>query len=251
MEKISRRDFLKRAAVVSAGAVAAVSIPSIVEAASQKQAKGKKIKLKNGSVILFQGDSITDNGRVRKDTGYNSAQGMGFGYATLAGAEILCKHAAKSPKVYNRGISADKVFMLTERWEKDCFDLQPDVVSILIGVNDFWHYNNGDYDYKKYYMDLVSRTKDRLPDVQMVICQPFAIKGVNRVDDTWFPGYNRLMDAAREVADKFDAVFVPFHEAFQEAVKVAPPSYWSRDGIHSTLAGSQLMAATWLDATGL
>lgn len=256
MEQISRRDFLKRAAMVSAGAVAAVSIPSIVEAASKKQPKGKKMTLKDNAIILFQGDSITDSGRNFKDNQYNSPSALGFGYPLHTAADILWKYAEKSPRIYNKGVSGNKVFQLRDRWEEDCYAINPDVLSILIGVNDYWHAFNKEYDgtpevYRRDYLELVDKTKQRLPDVQLVICEPFAINNVKAVTDAWFPEFNKIRDAALEVAQKYDAIFVPFQSVFDEACKKVSPSYWTPDGVHPSLAGSQLMTAAWLKATGL
>ncbi len=256
MEKISRRDFLLRAAVMGAGVAAAVSIPSIVEAAVKQPKKIKRISLKKDAVILFQGDSITDNGRDRKDMNYNSPKAMGYGYAAHTAGGILLDQAAYTPRIYNRGISGNKVFQLRDRWEKDCFELQPDVLSILIGVNDFWHAFDGKYDgtpavYRRDYLELVDRTMNRFPDLQLVICEPYAVNNVKAVTDAWFPSFLEIRAAAKEVADTYGAIFVPFQKVFDEAAKKAPASYWTHDGVHSSLAGSQLMAAAWLKATGL
>ena len=70
---------------------------------------------------------------------------------------------------------------LDARWEKDCLDLKPDVLSILIGVNDIWHGLNGRYDgtvktYADDYRKLIVRTKKQLPDVSLVICEPFVLR---------------------------------------------------------------------------
>lgn len=257
MEKISRRDFLLRAAAVSAGAMATASIPSIVNAAVKPHGRsGKKIRLEKESVILFQGDSITDNGRDRNDADYNSPKAMGFGYAAHAGGQLLVSQAEYMPRIFNRGISGNKVFQLRDRWETDCFDLKPDVLSILIGVNDFWHAYRKVYDgtpevYRRDYLDLIDKTMTRLPDLQLVICEPFAVTGVKAATDNWFPAFDEMRAAAREVAEKYNAIFVPFQTVFDIAAKVAPPSYWTHDGVHSSLAGSALMAAAWLKATGL
>jgi lysophospholipase L1-like esterase len=130
----SRRSFIKKAAL---GTIAAISIPEILSAAMPK-GKIKAIKLLRDQVILFQGDSITDSGRNKEDTGFNTARNLGSGYPMLAGAALLNKYEALNLKVYNKGISGNKVYQLAERWDKDCLDLKPDVLSILIGVNDIW-----------------------------------------------------------------------------------------------------------------
>src|SRR5690606_22433718 len=97
-------------------------------------------------VILFQGDSITDAGRKKDSDEVNNASALGVGYAMLAASALLNDRADMNLKIYNRGISGNKVYQLAERWEKDCLGLKPNVLSILIGVNDYWHKHSGKYD---------------------------------------------------------------------------------------------------------
>jgi lysophospholipase L1-like esterase len=245
----TRREFIKKAAL---GTIAAISLPEILSAAAPKS-KLKEIKLQNDQVILFQGDSITDSGRNREDTGFNTARNLGTGYALLAGATLLNKYEALNLKIYNKGISGNKVFQLAERWDKDCLDLKPDVLSILIGVNDIWHKLTGNYNgtvdiYKKDYTALLERTLKALPKVKLIICEPFAVKDVKAVDDTWYPEFDEYRKAAREIARQFKASFIPYQSIFDEAQKRAPGSYWTGDGVHPTLAGAQLMAKAWMKA---
>jgi len=205
----------------------------------------------DGSTVLFQGDSITDSGRNRDLTSAaNSQPAMGDGYAWLTAAEILVDRPDDDLKFYNRGISGNKVYQLAERWQQDCLDLKPDVLSILIGVNDYWHKHDGHYDgtlevYEKDYRALIKRTKEALPNVKLVICEPFVLK-VGAVDDTWFPDFDGYAPAAKRVADEAGAVWVPLQSMFDQAAKIAPPDFWLRDGVHPTSAGATLMAHSWL-----
>ena len=96
-------------------------------------------------MVLFQGDSITDAGREKEKQLPNSAWSFGNGYAMLAAANMLNSMPEKELVIYNRGISGNKVYQLAERWDADCLDLKPAVLSILIGVNDYWHTRNGSY----------------------------------------------------------------------------------------------------------
>jgi lysophospholipase L1-like esterase len=147
------------------------------------------------------------------------------------------------------------VFQLDERWQTDCLDLKPNVLSILIGVNDIWHKLNGNYDgtvevYEDDYNALIERTKDALPDVKLVICEPFVLN-CGAVTADWFPEFNEYRAAARRVAEKAGAVFVPFQEMFDRAIAYAPPEHWSKDGVHPTDIGDALMANAWLQAVGV
>jgi lysophospholipase L1-like esterase len=245
----SRRGFIKKAAI---GTLATVSIPEILSAAMPKS-KIRKIKLIRDQVILFQGDSITDSGRNKEDPGYNTARILGSGYALLAGAVLLDDYAPLNLKIFNRGISGNKVYQLADRWDADCLDLKPDVLSILIGVNDLWHKLNGTYNgtpeiYLNDYTALIERTIKALPNIRLIICEPFAVKGVKAVDDKWYPEFYEYQKAARDIAGKFNASFIPYQSIYDEAQKKAPGAYWTGDGVHPTLAGAQLMAQAWLKA---
>jgi len=245
---IPRRDFLKTAAM--SGAI--LSIPGIV-ASAMNISQTSKISLQKDDVILFQGDSITDAGRDKNSKTPNTSSMMGSGYVMLAAGDLLFNHAAKNLTIYNKGISGNKVYQLSERWDADCIELKPNVLSILIGVNDFWHTKTGNYKstvktYENDYRALLRRTFTALPSVKLIIGEPFAVSGIKAVDDSWYPEFNRFREAAKKLADEFNAVFIPYQKLFDEAQKHAPGVYWTHDGIHASLAGAYLMANAWLEA---
>jgi lysophospholipase L1-like esterase len=245
---LSRRSFIRKAAV--AGALT-ISIPEIVSAALPAEAV-KKHSIGKDNVILFQGDSITDASRNKEDSSFNTPRALGSGYAMLGAAAMLEKYASLNMKIFNKGISGNKVFQLAERWDKDCLDIKPDILSILIGVNDIWHKLNGQYNgtpdiYRRDYIALLERTKKALPDVKLIICEPFAVNGVKAVDDKWYPEFFEYQKIAREIAEQFSAVFIPFQKLYDEAQKQAPGVYWTGDGVHPSLAGAQLMATAWME----
>jgi hypothetical protein len=158
----SRRNFIKKAAI---GTLAAISIPEIVAAAVPKGSP--KFKLLKDQTILFQGDSITDAGRNKEDLTFNNAKALGTGYAMIAAAQLMLKFAPLGLKIYNKGISGNKVFQLAERWEKDCIALKPYVICILMGFNEIWQKINGVYDgsaeiYRRDYIALLERTRKAL-----------------------------------------------------------------------------------------
>lgn len=242
-----RRDFIRKAGV---GGALALSFSQIV-AEAYATAKPAKISVERDDVILFQGDSITDASRKRDENSANNTRALGTGYALLAASQLLYGHAGKDLQVFNRGISGNKVFQLADRWDADCLELKPSILSILIGVNDFWHLLAGRYDgtiqtYRHDLTALLERTKKSLPKVKLIIGEPFAVNNVKSVDDSWFPGFNEYQHAARDIAAKFDAAFIPYQSVFDKAIKTAPGSYWTHDGVHPSLAGAQLMAHAWL-----
>ena len=244
---IKRRDFLRNTSMAS---ILALGIPEIVSAAMPKFSP---LKISKGNTILFQGDSITDSGRKKDDNLFNNPTSLGSGYVLQAAAEMLFTHADKELKIYNKGISGNKVYQLAERWDKDCLEIKPNILSILIGVNDYWHKHNGKYDgtvevYQKDLIALIERTLKAFPNIKLVMGEPFAVKGVKAVDDTWYPEFDTYRVAAKEIATQFNAVFIPYQKVFDEAQKIAPGNYWTADGVHPTLAGTKLMAHAWLKA---
>ena len=251
--EINRRNFLRNAAV---GTVALATIPEILSASMQlgkKKQKGFLPSLKTGDVILFQGDSITDAGRERMKQQSNLSGSFGTGYSFLAASRLLNENPAKDLSIFNRGISGNKVYQLSERWQRDCFDLNPALLSILVGVNDFWHTLDGKYDgtvekYAQDYKQLLVLTRKMLPEVKLVIGEPFAVAGTSAVTEKWFPAFDGYRAAAKKLADEFNAVFIPYQAIFNEALNYAPAKYWTGDGVHPSMAGCSLMAEASLQA---
>ncbi|MDR2148079.1 MAG: SGNH/GDSL hydrolase family protein [Tannerella sp.] len=245
----TRRNFLKNTALAGMGMAL---IPEIARAAVKENADSQNITLKKDAVILFQGDSITDGGRKREAEICNTIDMLGLGYPLFTAASLLEKHAGKQLKIYNRGVSGNKVFQLRERWDADTLAFTPDVLSILIGVNDYWHTLSENYSgtlevYENDLHNLLQYTKDKLPNAQLVICEPFILKGGSAIDEEkWLPMFDAYRSAAKKLATEFQAIFVPFQSAFDEAMKHAPATYWSADGVHPGLPGRQLMAEVWL-----
>ena len=209
-----------------------------------------------GDVVLFQGDSITDAGRDRKATEPNQHKTLGRGYAWFAAAAMLASRPEDGLQIHNKGISGNKVHQLADRWQRDCLDLAPDVLSILIGVNDIWHKLNGRYDgtvgtYEEGFDALLKRTRAKLPNVTLVVCEPFVLR-CGAVNDKWFPEFDHRRQAARRVAEQHKAIWVPFQTMFDDAVaEGTEPKYWAGDGVHPSLAGHALMAATWRKNVGI
>lgn len=254
---LTRRRFFKRAAVQTAGIAA---IPMILSATIPKDDKKKKngkakkekfVLFSEGNTVLFQGDSITDAGRNKQRQLPNDARSFGSGYALMAGATLLKRLPEKKLEIFNRGISGNKVYQLRDRWDVDCLDLKPNVLSILIGVNDYWHKRNGKYEgtveiYENDYRELLKRTIKALPDVKLVICEPFSVTGGSAVGEGWMEEFEPYQQIAKKMSEEFKTLWVPYQKIFNKALEKAPAEYWSPDGVHPTMAGAQLMAAAWL-----
>jgi lysophospholipase L1-like esterase len=250
---IDRRNFFRKATVSTVGLAAIPSILSATIPFQGKKPKGLLSSLKIGDVILFQGDSITDADREREKQLANSPSSFGLGYTFLTASAILNEFASKKYIIYNRGISGNKVYQLAERWQKDCFELHPNLLSILIGVNDFWHALEGKYNgtvvkYETDYRQLLTLTKKMLPDINLVIGEPFAVLGGSAVTEKWYPTFDAYRETAKNLAIEFESIFIPYQTVFDKAQKYAPAKYWTVDGVHPTMAGCSLMAEAWLKA---
>jgi lysophospholipase L1-like esterase len=242
-----RRNFLKKSAVGAAGIAA---VPLYVSAEMDLHVLQA---VPENLTILMQGDSITDAGRDRGAYYPNDGRGMGNGYVYQVVAEMLGKNPGKGFRFYNRGISGNKVYQLAERWQDDALQLNPDVLSILIGVNDFWHTLSSGYKgtsdtFAADYRMLLDRTREALPDVKLMIGEPFAVKDGSAINESWYPEFNKYRAAVKKIAKDYDAVFVPYQEVFDSALKKAPAVYWCPDGVHPSIAGAWLMKEAWIRA---
>lgn len=245
----SRRKFLTKSLLTLGASV--VGTQALLANESNVQATGK-IGIKPNDVILFQGDSITDSGRKRESLLANDTAGFGDGYAMIAASSLLNTFADKKIQVYNRGISGNRVPDLLKRWDQDALALKPTVLSILIGVNDFWRTKdsgaaNSPAQYKQQYQQLLERTLTSLPTVKLIIGEPFGVKGVMHVTDDWYPDFLGYQQAAKEIAKEFNAIYLPYQTVFDKAAARADGRYWTTDGVHTSLAGANLMAQAWLD----
>ncbi len=245
MESTNRRNFLKTG---GAAIATVVSAPILAHAPKRKRTK----KIPNKLTILMQGDSITDAGRDKAKYYANDAAGMGRGYVYQIVSDVLGSQPEAKLRFYNRGISGHKVFQLANRWEDDCLQLKPDVLSVLIGVNDFWHslnnYKGTVAVYEADFRKLLDRTLTALPNVKLIIGEPFAVKGGKAIDKRWFPDFPEYQVAAAKIAKEYKAQFIPYQKIFDDALNIAPVSYWCPDGVHPSMAGGYLMKEAWIKA---
>ncbi|MFT7618596.1 MAG: lysophospholipase L1-like esterase [Planctomycetota bacterium] len=243
---VTRRNWIL-SALAMGGAVAAtgMSAPQVQDSSTDEE------KPKKGARILFQGDSITDVQRHRKHVGPNNGAALGRGYPFLIASTLLAKFPGSELKCFNRGISGNKVPDLAARWQKEAIDLKPDVLSILVGVNDIWHKLGGGYDgtvktYEDGFLALIQQTQKALPKTKIVICEPFVLR-CGAVGEKWFPEFDERRAAAKRVTKATNCTWIPFQEIFDEATKHAAPSYWAGDGVHPSIAGHALMAKAWVE----
>jgi lysophospholipase L1-like esterase len=208
--------------------------------------------LRPGEVVLFQGDSITD--AFRKPDEVNNAYQLGSGYVMMAAAHLLLTRPADDLQFFNRGISGQTLVDLSERWQRDALDLEPTVISLLIGINDTGREVGGNTalspaHFERDYRVLLLRSRKALPGVRLVLCEPFALP-CGLVGEHWMAPLAEKQRTVAALAREFEAVFVPLQREFDTAAKRAPASYWIYDGIHPTAPGHQLIAQAWLRAVG-
>jgi lysophospholipase L1-like esterase len=193
--------------------------------------------------VLFQGDSITDGNRGRS-ADPNHILGHGFVFI------IAARHGAGYPELkldfVNRGVSGNTVVDLQQRWAKDTLELKPDLLSILIGINDD---SRGVplAQYEQVYDELLTQARAANPKLRLVLCEPFALPVGKRKEnwETSRAGVQARQEIVARLAVKHQAAHVRFQQVFDAACKRAPADYWIWDGVHPTYAGHQLMADEW------
>ena len=208
------------------------------------------LKLKKNDIILFQGDSITDGARGRNN---DLNHVMGHGYQYILAGQLLGDNIGKNIQVFNRGISGNRVSDLYGRWQEDCLMLKPTILSILIGINDIaFKYIDGsgsDPDrYERIYCRLLDEVLEQNPDTLLVIMEPFY--GVSPDPDIhahYVPRIDAMRERAKAVAEKYNAVFVPLQDVFDDYAKENDIFDVTWDGIHPTVLGHHLIAQRWAE----
>lgn len=197
----------------------------------------------SGARILFQGDSITDGNRGRSADPNHI---LGHGYAFIIAAKYGAAFAPLNLEFINRGISGNTVADLQKRWTADTIELKPDVLSVLIGINDQSHGVPLEQ-YEPAYEALLTTAMAENPKLRLVLCEPFTLPVGKRKEDyqTWRAGVQARQDAVARLAAKHGAALVRFQQVFDDACKIAPAEYWIWDGVHPTYSGHQLMADEW------
>ncbi|HZC25916.1 MAG TPA: SGNH/GDSL hydrolase family protein [Actinopolymorphaceae bacterium] len=199
--------------------------------------------------VLFIGDSITDAGRDRSDPDH-----LGGGYAALVAAYAQNPTADQLAKVRfaNRGISGNRVRDLRARWQTDCLDLAPDVVSIMIGINDTWRrYDSGDAtsvdDFARDYDEILSRTRDNV--AALLLVEPFLLP-VRPEQHGWREDLDPKIAVVHTLAERYSATLVPLDTLLTQAAGDVGPAALAGDGVHPTPEGHALIARHWLAAAG-
>jgi lysophospholipase L1-like esterase len=193
--------------------------------------------------ILFQGDSITDGNRGRNADPNHI---LGHGYVFI----IAARHGAAFPEAklefMNRGVSGNTVLELEKRWQKETLDLKPDVLSILIGINDVGR-QVPLADFERIYDKLLTDARAANPKLKLVLCEPFALDQNATMPADGSPNADvvKRQEIVAKLAAKHEAALVHFQKALDDACKRAPAKHWIWDGVHPTYAGHQILADEW------
>ncbi|MFC6880574.1 MULTISPECIES: SGNH/GDSL hydrolase family protein [Actinomadura] len=214
------------------------------------------ITLRAGSTVMFTGDSITDCQRLE------SEDRLGFGYPLRVAGEWGLRHPDRPVTWLNTGIAGNKVMDLEARWQADVLDARPDVVSVLVGMNDVgWHsYDPDGYmisadEYAAGYDRLLAPLADA--GTELILIEPFLlpIRGTVEVGPMhlgeedrkkWRDDLDPKIQAVRELALKYGAHLLAADGMFAELAATTAPEYWAEDGVHPTPPGHAALAKAWL-----
>ena len=203
--------------------------------------------------ILFQGDSITDAGREKNEAAAMAPR-LGVSYAGKIAGRLIIDNPAVEWTFHNLGISGNRIVDLYARWKRDALTLNPDIISILIGINDTWHDHNEGLRpngvevprYERIYRDLLTWTKEVLPKVQLVLMEPYLLPAEDK--KFWMPEVKQRQKVVKKLAKEFNATFIPLQKPMDDFSKKYGWQLLSADGVHPTLAGHQFIADEWLKA---
>ena len=204
------------------------------------------MKMKKNDKLVFIGDSITEWGRQ------GDPEDIGTGYLRLIHDYLLTTYPEKNLVVLNKGIGGHRISDLAERWQEDVITIQPDYVTVSIGINDVWRQLDQPKmqqifpeQYEKIYADLLNKVKEQT-HAKIILMEPTIIE-----EDVESKGNKMLIpyvETVQKLAEKFDAIYVPTHQAFVQYLNANSGYRVTIDGVHTNSAGNMMMAQTWIKA---
>jgi lysophospholipase L1-like esterase len=212
---------------------------------------------KNWTWVLI-GDSLTAAGRADSGdpTPWRAQEGWGHGYVNLTGAHIEAICPELNIRLINRGVAGNTIRDLKARWEPDVLALQPDCLSVCIGVNDVWRQCDTPLqterqvlpeEFEAIYRQLLAATRPQIKC--LILIKPFVFDN-NRQDRM-----RRLIDEYGEMVEKlakeFDAQLADPQPAIDCYLQHRHSSCIAWDRVHPNTAGYLLIARELMKTIGL
>lgn len=203
--------------------------------------------LKKGSRLLFQGDSITDMNWGRNQSDRNHY--LGHSYVYLIAARLGVDMPQAQLDIYTRGISGHAIADLRKRWQEDAIDMNPDLLSILIGTNDVGNGVQADA-FETDYRYILDASRNSNPDLRLVLLDPFVLRsGPLKEEKTWASrrsATDKLGMVVAQLAADYRAVHIKTQDIFDSAAEAVTSEHWMWDGIHPLPQGHELIARNWI-----
>ena len=206
------------------------------------------LKIKPCSKILFTGDSITDCGSsLSEDINF-----LGHGYPVFIASLMGARYPEQDFSFVNTGVSGNQVADLAKRWQRDVLNHKPDILTILIGINDVGRrYSRGvaisSMEFGCTYRGLLEQTRRVLPETQIILMEPFLLS-LHEDQRNWRADLDPKIQVTRDLAEEFSCVLIPLDGIFAAAASRREKSFWTKDGVHPTPTGHALIAESWLKA---
>lgn len=207
-----------------------------------------RFSLESTENIIFQGDDITNGGR----NPFNKND-LGLSYPELISSYLDDKYPNYYLRCFNKATWGSTIYTLKTHWNKNCLNLSPSILSILIGINDikYKYQDNIPINYKKLqynYEYLLIKAKHNYPNIKLILMPPFLIP-LNEEQQKWLPDLDKFIELVISLSLRYKAVYIPLNKIFKKALLYNPnPYHWTLDGIHLTPSGDALIAKCWLSA---
>lgn len=236
-------------------AAVAGSLPLVIPAVSSGNKNPGVPEDEQNLRFLFQGDSITDGNRGRNEDPNHI---LGHGYVFSISSRIGADFPRAGFSFYNRGISGNTVVDLRNRWQEDTLQLKPDVLSLLVGINDVAAIVEGkDFrqsvkSFEMDYREILQTVEQQHPGIIFVLGIPFVFPVGGRKEnwERWRDVTLEHANAVQRVAKDHPAILIDYQHVFEKASNRLPVDYWIWDGIHPTVFGHELMAREWIEKAG-
>ena len=207
---------------------------------------------KENTVILFQGDSISDGNRYKDPIARDDLNHqIGHTFIYIIAGIMGLKYADKHISFINRGVSGDNIEQIYDRREEDIFAEHPDVFSILAGMNDYWLWKDDPehtQEFEEIYRQLLDEVLEHNPETKLIVCEPFILPVKLEVDiyKARYKMVREEIEALHRISDDYHTLYVPLADKFEEMCQIREPSYWIWDGVHPTEAGHGIIADQWM-----